>query len=124
MLESRCCRILTVVVTLGLGLRTGIALAECQSQLGQCAELVKPAQRDGGRWAGARCNDGTAWALYHRPSATPVGDKTWVIYLDGGGYCDDNSKPCHERARYLTTTVNGGDGATVDFPNSYGIFDL
>lgn len=72
-------------------------------------EVVKPAERDA-RWAGARCNDGTAFAAYVRINpASPV----WVISLEGGAFCDDDAVSCAQRLLddpQLTTTIPMADG--------------
>lgn len=73
-------------------------------------ERVRPADRDQGRWAGARCNDGTPFSFQVRLS--PSGQsRTWVIGLEGGASCDDNRSPCAARPPSLTTT----DGPDKDF---------
>src|SRR5262245_61926924 len=51
-------------------------------------ESVKPAVRDPARWEGARCNDGTPFTMSVRLSDERSTE--WVIYLQGGLYCDDN----------------------------------
>jgi hypothetical protein len=65
-------------------------------------ETIEPATRDA-RWMTARCNDGTPFDVDVRLAATP--SKQWVIYLQGGGFCDDNAHSCADReARLVTTT--------------------
>lgn len=68
--------------------------------------MVKPAARDA-RWAAARCNDGTPFALTVAP--TPASD-TWVIKFPGGWYCNEGSVPCKGRSQKLTTTTPQADG--------------
>jgi hypothetical protein len=49
-------------------------------------ETVEPAIRDA-RWATARCNDGTPFDFNLK--FAPQRSKVWVVYLAGGGACDD-----------------------------------
>ncbi len=55
------------------------------------AELVRPAER-APRWADARCNDGTTFDFVVSPAPSPTGE--WVIYLQGGGFCDGTYVTC------------------------------
>ncbi|HEU0032227.1 MAG TPA: pectin acetylesterase-family hydrolase [Kofleriaceae bacterium] len=78
-------------------------------------EAVKPALRDT-QWRDARCNDGTPFGFYVRRSP-PSTD--WVIYFEGGGFCDDNAHPCDQRAATrpeLITTIPEADGTLTTLP--------
>jgi hypothetical protein len=83
-------------------------------------ELVKAGERDTERFAGARCNDGTAFPISVRLS--PSGSHEWVIYLEGGVYCDDHSYPCSERPQQLKSTQSDPDRTLVE-PRLTGIFN-
>lgn len=63
--------------------------------------LVLPAVLDPRRWASARCNDGTPFGFAFEPS--PTGSKEWVIYLEGGGFCEDLAHRCSDRNVKYTT---------------------
>lgn len=93
----------------------------------ELAEVVQPASRDTSRWGAARCNDGTPFAFEVKRS--PVGSSDWVVYLEGGGFCDDQANLCPPRTGYLTTTLTDpttslayADGARVAFQKTAGIF--
>jgi hypothetical protein len=77
------------------------------------AETVKPAERNPGRFSGARCNDGSPFSMLVRLAPTP--SPVWSIYLEGGVYCDDYSFVCAARGQYLTTTSSAPDGQLDDF---------
>jgi hypothetical protein len=64
--------------------------------------LVLPAVLDPARWATARCNDGTPFGFMLELS--PTGSKDWVIYLEGGGFCEDNANLCENRGPRWSTT--------------------
>jgi hypothetical protein len=81
--------------------------------------MVKPALRDSTQFAGARCNDGTPFDF--RVRLSPSNSTQWVVYLQGGVYCDDYSFLCSRRTLGLKTTNPSADGALVDSPNE-GIF--
>jgi hypothetical protein len=81
----------------------------CVARPGPAFETVKPATRAPDRWATARCNDGTPFAFVVRLASPP--SKQWVIYLEGGGYCDEVSMSCATRDRELTTTIPEADRA-------------
>src|SRR5256885_2759746 len=76
-------------------------------------EAVKPAARDP-RFAAARCNDGTPFSFVVR-LASPRTDR-WVIYLEGGVYCDDRSFACAGRDPTLVTTLPFPDRAMGPIP--------
>ena len=76
-------------------------------------EAVKPAERDP-KWGIARCNDGTPFSFVVR-LASPATDR-WVIYLEGGVYCDDDSFACASRDPYLTSTLPFADRALGPVP--------
>lgn len=61
--------------------------------------LLKPAALDG-RWAHARCNDGSPFGLTLRDQ----GSDTWVIKVAGGYFCDDVITPCRSREPRFTTS--------------------
>ena len=84
------------------------------------AETVKPALRSDA-YATARCNDGTPFAFAVRPAPRP--SSTWVIYLEGGLWCDDVALPCSGRDRALSTTMPSSDGQLADLGHG-GVFDL
>jgi len=91
------------------------------------AEMVKPAERDPERWAAARCNDGTPFAIEVQLSPISLTQEReihdWVIFLKGGGFCDDNAISCQGRPPSLRSTPPAGDRTIVDFPKSAGIFN-
>jgi hypothetical protein len=68
---------------------------------------------------GALCNDGTPAAYY---LAESPGSDRWLIYLPGGGHCDDQRAFCRDRAP--GTTPPYADGATLPLPVSTGLFSL
>jgi Pectinacetylesterase len=76
-------------------------------------EAVKPAERDS-KWTTARCNDGTPFSFVVR-LASPASDR-WVIYLEGGVYCDDESFACSSRDPTLTTTLPFADRSLGPIP--------
>jgi hypothetical protein len=84
-------------------------VSACVPRSNDLYETVKPAIRSPERWATARCNDGTPFAFVARIAGKP--SKSWVIHLEGGGYCDEVSMPCASRARDLTTTIPEADRA-------------
>lgn len=92
---------------------------------GYATELVKPAQRNPEKWGNARCNDGTPFAFrVEKPTGRTSND--WVIYLQGGGMCDDNALSCKDRlegAPNLTTTFPGSDGQKSTIFSNFGIFN-
>ncbi len=73
---------------------------------GSDIEPILPAELDPLRWGTARCNDGTPFGFVLEPSST--GSQNWVIYLAGGGFCEDNAHPCSGRNVKYTTTPEGG----------------
>jgi hypothetical protein len=86
---------------------TGWDVSMCTLAAPRHTEVVKPAERDPTRWAEARCNDGTPFAF--RISLAPTPSTVWVIHLEGGGYCDDDTMLCSERNPELTTTLPAPD---------------
>lgn len=84
-------------------------------------ELVKPGLRDSARWKDARCNDGSPFAFEVELSKT--GSDEWVIWLEGGGFCDDNAKSCADRSSYLMGTIPGDDKTLMTFEKTAGIFN-
>jgi hypothetical protein len=80
--------------------------------------VVKPAERDD-RWTGARCNDGTPFALEVRDQ----GSDTWVVQVMGGFFCEDVAVPCAERRPNLTTTLPRPDGSSGQV-RSHGLHAL
>jgi hypothetical protein len=73
--------------------------------------LVIPAELDPQRWATARCNDGTPFGFMLELS--PDGSRDWVIYLEGGAFCDDYAKDCDDRSERMSTTP--GEQAIEDY---------
>ncbi len=65
---------------------------------GRAAEVVKPGLRDPTRWGSARCMDGQPFDMLVRlaPEWSPHPDR-WVVYIQGGGFCDDDAKACDQR---------------------------
>lgn len=107
----------------GAGCRSdcrGFEIAACVRADATKFELVKPAERDPERFASARCNDGTAFPISVRLS--PSGSHEWVIYLEGGVYCDDHSYPCSERPPPLKSTQSDPDRTLVE-PRHTGVFN-
>jgi len=74
-------------------------------------ELIQPAARDG-RWAKARCNDGSMAGFDLRRSAT--GSKVWLVQVAGGFFCDDHTSACSDRPRRLSTAHLRQGGALPD----------
>ncbi len=70
-------------------------------------KVYKPAEADP-KWAAARCNDGTPFAIDVRDQ----GSDTWVVQLAGGFFCDDDQVPCSERKEKLTTTTQAAAGTS------------
>ncbi len=77
------------------------------------AELVKPAERSN-RWEDARANDGSPFAFAWIPSRSNSDE--WVVYLQGGGFCDDRVRMCRERSPSLSSTPPQADGSRFDPP--------
>ena len=87
---------------------------------GEMGEVVKPAERDKHRWGLARCNDGTPFSFLVQLSTSGRSNK-WVIFLMGGGFCDDNAIKCAERSRSLTSSLAFDDRKFIPMKRS-GIF--
>jgi len=88
-------------------------------------ELVKPAERDPEKWGTARCNDGTPFAFKIEKPKNKVSNE-WVVYLQGGGMCDDNALDCRDRLQdypQRTTTLAGKDGQKYSIIGNAGIFN-
>lgn len=85
------------------------------------AEMVKPAEREPERWGAARCNDGTpfGFSLQLPPSGQ---SREWVIFLEGGGFCDDNALSCSTRGEKLSSTPKADDRSSVTIEQR-GIFN-
>ena len=64
--------------------------------------LVLPAVLDPLHWGTARCSDGTPFGFMLELS--PTGSREWVLYLEGGGFCEDNAVMCEDRYPRWTTT--------------------
>lgn len=84
------------------------------------AEMVKPAQRDS-RWQDARCNDGTPFG-FHIQFANPRSNK-WLVFLTGGGFCDDNMSDCSHRIPKYTSTPAEADRELKNNLLRQGIFN-
>jgi hypothetical protein len=96
----------------------GWDISSCSLAAPDRFEVVKPGVRNSTRWSDARCNDGTPFAFYVRPEPT---SHDWVIYLQGGIMCDDNSYLCSDREvgkAALITTVPDPDKALVSAPTA------
>lgn len=101
---------------------TGYDVTACTRSTAGGAELVKPAERDPARWAGARANDGTPFAF--EVQLSPSGSsRVWVIYLQGGGFCDDNANLCRARAPRLSSSPEPPDRAFGELAEQEGIFN-
>jgi len=77
-------------------------------------EIVKPNFRYDTKYPDALCNNGTPYGFYVRMASSP--SAKWMIYLEGGGYCDDVSKMCDDRLANrpeLTKELSGGDRTLV-----------
>ena len=100
---------------------SGYDLSSCQntSLLETQVEMVKPAERDSSLFANARCNDGTPFGFEFRKS--PSASKNWVIYLEGGGMCEDNAKSCVGRPSTHTSTSSQADRSIFESARG-GIF--
>ena len=67
--------------------------------------------------SGGRCLDGTS-AGYYFTHGTGDDSHKWVIFLDGGGYCDTAAHPVHDQPRpdfgpcYLRANSSLGSSAT------------
>lgn len=57
-------------------------------------QVVKPSELNPEKWSAARCNDGSPFA--YNLKTNPDSD-VWLIYLEGGGYCNDGDESCAER---------------------------
>ncbi len=101
---------------------TGYDISGCTRAIAApSAEIVKPAERDASRWAGARANDGTPFSF--EVQVSPSGEaRDWVIYLEGGGFCDDNAVSCRSRGADKSSTRPERDGGFVDMA-AEGIFN-
>jgi hypothetical protein len=99
---------------------SGWDVSTCERSDPDMAEMVKPAQRDPDRWSTARCNDGTPFGFSVRPRAS---SQDWVIYLQGGGLCDDNAFPCDTRDPTLVTTPPQGERGLGTLPGIGGVLD-
>lgn len=75
-------------------------------------ETVKPALRDPALYGKARCNDGTPFTFFvEKAYQAGSQSKNWVIYLEGGVFCDDDAFLCSERSPDLITTSPMADGS-------------
>lgn len=97
---------------------SGFEVSACDRAMGDAFELVEPATRDPGRFAAARCNDGSPFDFEVRLAAAPSSE--WVIYLQGGVYCDDVSFSCAARSMNLVTSLPPADG-TVRMTGHEGV---
>lgn len=101
---------------------SGYDVSGCERPLPmEQAEMVKPAERDPARWSEARCNDGSPFGFSLQLS--PSGQSTeWVIYLEGGAFCDDNALSCTRRGQRLSSTPGVADRAWLELSNT-GLFN-
>lgn len=91
--------------------------------LTRMTETVKPAERNSEQWGDALCNDGTPFA-FTIEKQRGVSQNNWVVYLEGGDFCDDNVNNCSAREEYYTTTLSHPDGFTGLYRSmSQGLFN-
>ncbi len=98
---------------------SGYDVDTCELGTGDLFEFFKAAERDE-RWADARCADGSSAVYAVRPS--PSRNDTWLIYLTGGGACDDYSLPCAEM--YADVTSDDRLDGALGPVGADGIFDM
>ncbi len=119
------------VLLVGCGEPQDVALA-----LWRCTSRVEPEAEDPeGRLhrvtvegSGARCNDGSPPIVWIEPATDPEHADDWVLYLQGGGGCDDQAS-CEERwcgasdvggPRHMSSSWSAerrsGDGLFADDP--------
>lgn len=101
---------------------SGYDVSDCERPVPmRQAEMVKPAVRDADRWGAARCNDGTpfGFSLQLSPSGQ---SREWVVYLEGGGFCDDNALNCATRGEKLSSTPKTDDRSDAVIEQT-GIFN-
>jgi len=98
---------------------SGFDVSECVPvDMGNRFEFVKPAERDE-RWEDARCADGSSALVGVQLS--PSGSDDWVIYMNGGGACEDEARYCDEMGNQPTTT--GYDDGNLGISPITGIFN-
>lgn len=88
---------------------SGYDVTACAAS-GQRAEVVYPAKRME-RFADAKCNDGTPFDFEISPS--PSGSHKWIIYFQGGGFCDGTYGKCTGRVAALTSSTGMGEDRAV-----------
>lgn len=88
---------------------SGYDVAACGAPA-QRSEVVYPAKRMS-RFADAKCNDGTPFDFEISPS--PSGSHKWVLYFQGGGFCDGTYQKCVGRPAGLTSSVGSGEDRAV-----------
>jgi len=100
-------------------------ITSCQRVSGRNTEIVVPALRDT-KWEKARCNDGSPF-LFEVNMAEDRSINEWVILLQGGFLCNDDSNiaPCSERSPALSTSLMAPNDRSLISPSKrQGIFSL
>ena len=92
----------------------GYDVSTCVIDSTVAAEQVRPAARDP-RWNDAVCNDGTSYAFSVSLPATPSNE--WVIFLEGGGFCDgspfNSCLPPHQPTKLTSSAAAPADRAKL-----------
>lgn len=81
--------------------------------------FVRPRELDPARFDDARCNDGTPFDF--RVRLSPTGSRTWVVWLQGGVFCDDESVPCDTREMGLISTSPQPSDRLLELASGDGI---
>lgn len=100
--------------------RTGFNISSCSQKKSDMAEMVKPAERDSKLWKTARCNDGSPFGFDVKLSKS--NSKAWIVYLEGGAFCEDNAKSCSERGEKLSSSPKEPDRTATQIKPE-GIFN-
>ena len=84
-----------------------LLLSHCASELHRHSLAAYP---------DAVCNDGTPAAYYYAPATSVASNSTWIVYLQGGGMCYDQTS-CSERCDAKATRCSSeGWADTRDEP--------
>ena len=69
----------------------------------------------------ALCNDGTTAAYYWRAAQTPSLSKTWVVYLEGGGWCSSYlyAASCAQRQKNSPDLFSSSGYAPTNVSSAY-----
>jgi hypothetical protein len=95
--------------------------SQISAELSSQFEVVKPAHRDPAHWSDALCNDGSPFGFYVRPNPS---SHIWVIYFEGGGFCDDYAHLCSDRKVQrpdMITGIPAVDGSFTTSPPAGGL---